>query len=749
VLGQGENDLIHGSGSQTHSASRWGDYSMLTVDPVDGCTFWATAEYIAVTSEAGWQTRIGAFRLPGCGNAGPAPEAPTNLAATAVSNRRIALSWSDQSTNEDGFVVERCAGTAAACDASAAFTRVGQTAAASATYTDTHLQASTTYSYRVRAFNGGGESAFTNTAQATTLAAPIVSVAATVPTANEAGPVSGVFTVSRDSQFDAPLPVTFTLAGTAVRGTDYQTLPLSITVPAGAPSATVTIVPIDDATIETPESVVLSLAPGADYAVGASPTATVTLVSDDRSNDLIVTALTVPSVVAAGGTFDAADITKNQGTDTASSSTTSFFLSTNYIIDAADTPIGSRVVPEIGAGVSHPGTTALTLPASVTPGTYVVFAKADGGAQVTETSEGNNVRSVALRIGPDLAVTTLTAPTIVSPGTPFAVTDATKNQGAGTAAPSTTRFYLSANLGLDATDAPLQSRTVGALGAGLSGSGTTMVTVPAGTPAGGYYLIANADDGTSVAEHTETNNTKFLFVNVGADLMVTTLTVPFKVAAGSTITVSETTKNNGADAAAASTTAFYLSANFALDASDTRLAQTRAVPALAAGASSNASTIVTLPMAAPGTWFLIVAADDGDSVLEAIETNNTRFTTVTVGPDLAMYTLVAPTTAAAGATISITDAVRNSGGDAAGPSTVRYYLSLNTTFDASDIDLQQTRSIGPLGVNATSPVVTTALTLPAGLAGKYYLLAVADSTNAVPEANEINNTIARLITIAQ
>ena len=57
VLAQGENDLIVGSGSQTHSASRWGDYSMLSVDPVDGCTFWATAEYFATTSLAGWQTR--------------------------------------------------------------------------------------------------------------------------------------------------------------------------------------------------------------------------------------------------------------------------------------------------------------------------------------------------------------------------------------------------------------------------------------------------------------------------------------------------------------------------------------------------------------------------------------------------------------------------------------------------------------------------------------------------------------------
>ena len=748
VLGQGENDLIHGSGSQTHSASRWGDYSMLTVDPVDGCTFWATAEYMAVTSPAGWQTRVGAFRLPGCGNAGPPPDAPAGLSATAISNRRINLSWTDQSSNEDGFVVERCTGTIASCEAANGFARVGQTAAASATYTDAQLQSSTTYSYRVRAFNGGGESGFTNTAQATTLSAPAVTVTATTATAKEAGPVNGVFTISRDSQFDAPLPVTFTLAGTAVRGTDYTNVPLAITLPAGAPSVTIPIVPTNDPTIEPAETVVLSLTAGADYGLGAAATATVTIVSDDLSIDLTVTALTVPSVVAVGGTLDAADITKNQGADTAPASTTSFFLSTNYILDAADTPLGSRTVPEIGPGVSHSGTTPLALPTSVSAGTYVLFAKADGASQLTETSEANNTRSVSVRIGPDLTVTTLTAPTIVAPGVPFAVTDSTKNQGAGTAGASTTRFYLSANYLLDAADTPLQTRSVGPLDAGLSGSGTTMITIPADRPAGGYYIVANADDGQSVGEHTENNNTKFLFINVGPDLIVTGLTAPLKVAAGSSITVSDTTKNNGADGSGSSTTAFYLSSNFAFDATDTKLTPARQVPPLAAGISSNANTQVVLPMAAPGTWYLLAVADDGNGVLEANETNNTKFTTLQVGPDLTMFSLTVPATATVGGTISVTDAVRNIGGDAAAESTVRFYLSLNTAFDASDIAIEQTRTVGPLGVNLTSTGTTT-LTLPAGVAGKYYLIAVADGTATVVEAIETNNTIARLITIAQ
>jgi hypothetical protein len=60
-----EAELIAGGGSQTNS-NRWGDYSMMAVDPVDDCTFWYTQEYYQTTSAVGWQTRIGAFRFPNC-----------------------------------------------------------------------------------------------------------------------------------------------------------------------------------------------------------------------------------------------------------------------------------------------------------------------------------------------------------------------------------------------------------------------------------------------------------------------------------------------------------------------------------------------------------------------------------------------------------------------------------------------------------------------------------------------------------
>jgi hypothetical protein len=63
TMPQGEYSIIAGSASQT-SGTRWGDYSSMNVDPVDGCTFWYTNEYIPAGGN--WSTRIAAFKFPGC-----------------------------------------------------------------------------------------------------------------------------------------------------------------------------------------------------------------------------------------------------------------------------------------------------------------------------------------------------------------------------------------------------------------------------------------------------------------------------------------------------------------------------------------------------------------------------------------------------------------------------------------------------------------------------------------------------------
>ncbi|MEM9301498.1 MAG: hypothetical protein AAGE01_05275 [Pseudomonadota bacterium] len=66
ALTGGEITLADGAAAQTQ-ASRWGDYSALSVDPVDGCTFWFTSMF---TPQSLWSTRIASFRFAGCGEEG-------------------------------------------------------------------------------------------------------------------------------------------------------------------------------------------------------------------------------------------------------------------------------------------------------------------------------------------------------------------------------------------------------------------------------------------------------------------------------------------------------------------------------------------------------------------------------------------------------------------------------------------------------------------------------------------------------
>jgi hypothetical protein len=84
TLGQGEAHLFDGTGSQTGTQNRWGDYSDMTVDPVDDCTFWYTQEYYQTTGTFNWRTRIGSFKFPGCGGIAPSPTPTVVPAATST-----------------------------------------------------------------------------------------------------------------------------------------------------------------------------------------------------------------------------------------------------------------------------------------------------------------------------------------------------------------------------------------------------------------------------------------------------------------------------------------------------------------------------------------------------------------------------------------------------------------------------------------------------------------------------------------
>ena len=304
---------------------------------------------------------------------------------------------------------------------------------------------------------------------------------------------------------------------------------------------------------------------------------------------------------------------------------------------------GSRSVAALAAGASSSGSAAVTVPGATAVGTYFVLACGDDTAIVAESNEGNNCRATTTTVQvqsatPDLVEAAVSnPPATVTQGGSFPVTDTAQNIATVGAGTSTTRYYLSLDTAKSGADVLLTgSRSVVALAAGASSSGTVSVTVPTATALGTYFVLACADDSTVVVESNESNNclassTTVQVQSALPDLVETAVSnPPVTVTQGGSFAVTDTAQNTATVGAGTSTTRYYLSLDAAKSAGDALLTGGRSV-ALAAGASSSGTVSVAVPAAtALGTYFLLACADDTAVVAESNESNNCRASTTTV-----------------------------------------------------------------------------------------------------------------------
>ncbi len=93
----------------------------------------------------------------------------------------------------------------------------------------------------------------------------------------------GTFRFTRSGSTDQPLTVTYSTAGSATPGDDYEALAGTVTIPIGAGFADVIVAPIDDASSEGTEIVDVAVVDGVDYFAGTTATATVMLLDDETS----------------------------------------------------------------------------------------------------------------------------------------------------------------------------------------------------------------------------------------------------------------------------------------------------------------------------------------------------------------------------------------------------------------------------------------------------------------------------------
>ena len=123
-------------------------------------TYWYRVRAFNANGNSDSSNQAGATTLP------LPPAAPSGLTATPLSGSQISLSWADNTNDETGFAIERAPDSGGGPGAWAQITSVNSNVT---TYTNTGLTTTTTYWYRVRAFNTGGYSPYSNEANATTL----------------------------------------------------------------------------------------------------------------------------------------------------------------------------------------------------------------------------------------------------------------------------------------------------------------------------------------------------------------------------------------------------------------------------------------------------------------------------------------------------------------------------------------------------------------------------------------------------
>jgi hypothetical protein len=110
---------------------------------------------------------------------------------------------------------------------------------------------------------------------------PTVSLAVSPSSVTEDGTTNLVYTFTRSGVTTNALTVNYTVSGTATNGTDYTSIPTSVTFAANSSTATVTVDPTADTTVESDETVILTLASGTGYTVGTPNAVTGTITNDD------------------------------------------------------------------------------------------------------------------------------------------------------------------------------------------------------------------------------------------------------------------------------------------------------------------------------------------------------------------------------------------------------------------------------------------------------------------------------------
>lgn len=473
--------------------------------------------------------------------------------------------------------------------------------------------------------------------------------------------------------------------------------------------------------------------------------------------DVAVTDL-LSTNVSPGKTYHIDMTVANQGSTDDVSFSVSYYLSPDQtIMNAGDVSLGSFNVYSLPAGGEKTISWDKSFSSNITPGDYYLIARADGGDQLSETNEDNNIFvGPKITVGPwgsDLIVDDATlSDTVVTAGNSLTLNGvAFTNQGSlGTSSSFYIGYYLSQDDVIDTSDIRIYSSYSGGMSADRTYNyDAVSVVVPSSITPGNYHLGIIIDYNDSESELDENNNVFDVgMVDVqpsDIDLVVAGATLSATIVhPGESFDIYNVITNQGSTNAGTFYSSFFLSDDAEIDTSDTEI-DDRGIYGLLAGASNGATNTVTVPVdMEPREYYVGVIADSRTDYNqpETDETNNVlvvgKLTVVAGNVDLTITDATPSTTSlTAGDSFTIDTTLANLGDVVSPGFVVAFYLSKNDVFSKDDIEIGYYTEGVTAGGSSTH---NKTLVVPPDIQpGPYFLGVIADVNNEVTETSESNN----------
>ncbi len=450
------------------------------------------------------------------------------------------------------------------------------------------------------------------------------------------------------------------------------------------------------------------------------------------------------------------------------------YLSNDPFLDGTDVELGQATNGSaLAANGSYASQITATLPRDAVGDRYFIVV-ADVADQVSETgaeednSKASAVSNIRLTPPPDLRVKSVSSPEEAFEGESINVTWTIRNQGTGATRVTTwqDRIYLSLNGNdIDAQDIVLDTVShTGILGVNNEYQVLNhRVLIPANIVTDNAFVIIRTDSSNNVYEHDFEGNNDLaiehplkIFRRPIPDLEVTEISPVAAGIAGQPFTVTYEVTNASVITTPQSSwqDAIYLSLDPTLSPqTDILLGTPTRTGILIGGAIESRSYTFNLPDTLEGNFYILVAADSLNAVVELDEANNllaaSTATAIRIDPpDLAIQSVSSSGAPKAGRSFQVEYVVKNLGNVPTPSSswTDSVYLSTDATLSTNDRLIDQRIRNGVIAAGA-SEARSLNLVLPQDWVGAGFLIVHSDSANAVYELNNNNNVFGTPITI--